>query len=70
MRDLKYIIIFLIIIIFSGLGVSYFKEGLDCTDDEYNSNGICIQKKSANNIYVVILLVIIIVWLVMLKRET
>jgi hypothetical protein len=79
MRDLRYIIIFLIIILFSGLGVSYFKEGLDCANNEINSNGKCIKNNSIvdyktsnnpNNIYVVLFLVILIVWLVIIKQES
>lgn len=49
MRDLKYIIIFLIIIIFSGLGVSSYKEGIDCHNGTYDSNGLCCAKDQVNN---------------------
>ena len=79
MRDLRYIIIFLIIIILFHLGISSYREGLDCKEDETNSNGICVKNKSTidsnykqnpNMIYIVIILVMIIVWLVMLKQET
>ena len=84
MRDLRFIIIFLIVIIFSGLGVSYYKEGLDCAEHQYNSNGICclkhqynsngncVEKKRQpqNKIYAIIILVLLIVWLVIIKRET
>jgi hypothetical protein len=84
MRDLRYIIIFLIITIFSGLGVSYYKEGLDCAENQYNSNGLCCLKHQYNNngncvekkqqpqnkIYAIIFLVLLIVWLVIIKRET
>ena len=84
MRYLRYIIFFLIVIIFSGLGVSYYKEGLDCAEHQYNSNGICclkhqynsngncVEKKRQpqNRIYAIIFLVLFIVWLVVIKRET
>ena len=85
MRDLKFIIIFLLIILFSGLGISYFKEGLNCANGQYNSygiccaigqyngNGKCLQKPSTfnpNNGIVIIFLVILIVWLVMIKQDT
>jgi amino acid permease len=74
MRDLKFIIIFLIIILFSGLGVSYYTEGLDCAEDEVNNNGTCQQKneykQKLNKFLVIIILVCIIMWIVVIKPET
>lgn len=64
MRDLRYILIYIIIIIFSGLSIYYSKEGLDCAEGD----GSC--KQNPNNIYVVIFLIMLIVWLVIFTRET
>ena len=74
MRDLKFIIIFLIIVLFSGLGVSYYTEGLDCAEDEVNNNGTCElkneSKQKLNKFLVIVMLVCIIVWIVIIKPET
>jgi len=48
-NGLKFIIIFLIIIIFSGLGVSSYKEGIDCQNGTYDSSGICCANGQYNS---------------------
>lgn len=81
MRRHRYpsLILFLCIILFSGLGVSVYKETLD-TPEHGNCivSGNCIVKKDTpshpiqqnpNYIYVVIFLVILIVWLFLVKQN-
>jgi hypothetical protein len=71
MQNLRYIILFLIIIIFSNLGISSYIEGLDCPDGQKNENGKCISTSSqnSNNIYVVIILTIIVSFFLIAKRD-
>lgn len=67
MQKLRYIIMFLMIILFSNLGISSYLEGLECPDE----NGKCISTSSQNpnGIYVVIILTIIVSWFLIVKRD-
>jgi|LauGreSuBDMM15SN_2_FD.fasta_scaffold78396_2 predicted nucleic acid-binding Zn ribbon protein len=69
MKIIKGFIFFLCIIIFSGLGISFYQEGLDCSQEK---DGVCVKpkKKEDNTFIVMIILIAIIVWLVMIKQNT
>lgn len=67
MQNLRYIIMFLVIILFSNLGISSYLEGLDCPDD--NEKCISTSSKNPNDIYVVIILTIIVSWFLIVKRD-
>jgi len=66
MRDLKFVIFLLILIIFSGLGVSMYMEGMDCTGNK--NKGVCVSS-SSNNIIIISVLIFLIVFLVILKQN-
>ena len=66
MQNLKWFILFLCIILFSGLGISLYKEGLNCSGGE--KDGVCDTKKD-NTFIVIIILITIIVWMVMIKQN-
>jgi uncharacterized membrane protein YgaE (UPF0421/DUF939 family) len=81
-QNLKYITLFLCVIIFSGLGISSYSEGLDDTKTSGNSvvsgNSIVSGNsygftnsinQNPNYIYVVLFLVILIVWLFLIKQN-
>lgn len=65
MQNLKWFILFLCIILFSGLGISLYKEGLNCSEEK---DGVCDTKKD-NTFIVIIILITIIVWMVMIKQN-
>ena len=66
MRDLKFVIFLLILIIFSGLGVSMYFEGMDCTGTK--NKGVCVSS-SPNNIIIISVLIFLIVFLVIIKQD-
>ena len=72
MKNLKGFIFFLCIIIFSGLGISFYQEGLDCSPNQVDKDGVCVtpKKKEDNTFIVMIILISIIVWLVMIKQNS
>jgi Na+/H+ antiporter NhaC len=68
------LILFLFIILFSGLGVSVYKETLDnhnhkdcknCVKDQHQNQ----LQQNPNYIYVVFFLVFLIVWLMLIKQN-
>jgi hypothetical protein len=68
MKNLKGFIFFLCIIIFSGLGISFYQEGLDCAQEK---DGVCVTPKKEDNTFIVmIILIAIIVWMVMIKQNS
>jgi len=67
MKNLKGFIFFLCIIIFSGLGISFYQEGLDCSQEK---DGVCVTPKKDNTFIVIIILIAIIVWMVMIKQNS
>jgi len=66
MRDLKFVIFLLILIIFSGLGVSTYIEGMDCTGTK--NKGVCVSS-SPNNIIIISVLIFLIIFLVIVKQD-
>jgi predicted metal-binding membrane protein len=66
MKDLKFVIFLLVLIIFSGLGVSMYMEGMDCTG--IKNKGVCVSS-SPNNIIIISVLIFLIVFLVMIKEN-
>jgi Na+/H+ antiporter NhaC len=66
MRYLKFVIFLLILIIFSGLGVSMYIEGMDCTGTK--NKGVCVSS-SPNNIIIISVLIFLIVFLVIIKQD-
>lgn len=69
MQNLHVFIFFLCIIIFSGLGISFYKEGLNCPPGQVDTNGVCKKDRDTNTFIVIIILIIIVVWLVMIKQN-
>jgi hypothetical protein len=54
------------LIIFSGLGVSMYMEGMDCTGNK--NKGVCVSS-SSNNIIIISVLIFLIVFLVIIKQN-
>jgi hypothetical protein len=70
MQNLNGFIFFLCIILFSGLGISFYQEGLDCSQEK---DGVCVTPKNErgdNTFIVMIILIAIIVWMVMIKQNS
>lgn len=68
MQNLKGFTFFLCIILFSGLGISFYQEGLDCSQDK---DGVCVTPNKKDNTFIVmIILIAIIVWMVMIKQNS
>lgn len=73
MQNLQLFILFLCIIILSGLGVSFYKEGLNCSPGQVEKDKICVTPKNerdTNTFIVIIILISIIVWMVMIKQNS
>ena len=71
MQNIHWFIIFLCIILLSGLGISLYKEGLNCSSEEVESNRVCVNRDTNNNTFIVIIILIsFIVWMVMIKQNS
>ena len=66
-QNLRNIIIIFLVLLFSNLGISYFREGFEC--QEYDKEGVCIKEKKSNNFIVVVLLLMFIVWVVLVHQH-
>lgn len=67
-QNLRNIIIIFLVLLFSNLGISYFREGFEC--QEYDKEGTtCIKQKKSNNFIVVVLLLMFIVWVILVHQH-